>query len=449
MSDHPKYSQAFVREITATVKARNGRSKKVHKAWKGVLKYSEPNPDFVEKPTDGSDTRTASQKRRVVWRQIAKTFDPETVRTKSEALQALQDWRADLEDKADESTREQVTVAEYLTSYIDTLETAGTVSASTISDYRTSSRSIIAGIGSVVFSELTPATIQAWETDLLKGGKGVNTVLKYHRLLNSVCNHALKTRELQWNPCIAVKKPKRLAPSPNSLTAEQYARLVATLAAMEPSQTVTAATIAAYTGMREGEICGLKWKCYDEDTGIIRIEQAIAKAGGKSYVSVPKTEASKRELPTHPALAAMLSRRKAAMVHELQEAGITLKPAEFAELYVCGTVDGRYMDATTLGKAWRTLSESFGLIGTQGRRITFHDLRHTFATRAIAAGADVKSVASFLGHTDSRVTLNVYADADRESKQNAIARVGDEIKAQGEVKLLPVFSDAGGVPESD
>lgn len=79
------------------------------------------------------------------------------------------------------------------------------------------------------------------------------------------------------------------------------------------------------------------------------------------------------------------------MADELQEVGVTLDDREFGELYVCGTVDGRYYDPTLLSHAWKGLAESFDLIGTQGRRITFHDLKHSFATRAIAEGADVKA----------------------------------------------------------
>ena len=90
MSNEPKYAQAFVREVTAKVKSKNGRAKTVHKAWKGVLKYKVENPDYVERPSEGDDTRSANQKRREVWRQVAQTFDSETVRSKSEALDALE-----------------------------------------------------------------------------------------------------------------------------------------------------------------------------------------------------------------------------------------------------------------------------------------------------------------------------------------------------------------------
>lgn len=373
------------------------------------------------------------------WRQVSKTFSPDTVTSEKQALKAMQEWRTEMEIEAAKPKETDLpgastTVAKYVTAYIDTLEAAGTVRPSAISDYRTSQKRIAEGIGDTAMRDLTTAMIQDWEARLLKAGKGVNTVLKYHRLLNSVCKHAINVRDLNWNPCSAVKKPKTPEPSPNSLDANQYARLSATLEAMGTTPTVTAATIALYTGMREGEICGLKWKCYDSNAGTIRVERAIAKAGGRKYETEPKTKAGKRTVPVHPALANKLRQRRAKMEAELQEAGITLEESAFGELYVVGTIDGRFLDPTILSRTWKGLAESFELTGTQGRRVNFHDLRHSFATRAIANGADVKAVAAVLGHKDAHVTLNMYADADKESKQRAVTLVGQSIAAQGDVK---------------
>lgn len=427
----------YVASTVRDVKGKNPKTgRTVHKAWKGVAKYKIPNTSFVERP-QGEDTRTPAQKRPYIWKQVAKTFDASAVKTRAQANKALQAWVDEL--NADEETHAlpsaTTTVGEYVASYIDMLETAGSVRPSAIADYRTSCKRITEGMGDVLLRDLKPAVIQAWEGDLLKAGKGVNTVLKYHRLLNSVCKHAVAVHDLDWNPCSAVVKPRRVTPSPNSLTAEQHARLVATLAAMGPTPVVTAAGIASYTGLREGEICGLTWGNYDRDAGIIRVRRAIAKAGGKKYVTTPKTEASRRDVPVHPDLAVMLERRRDAMLNELSSHGVNLSPAAFNELYVCGDAfTGKYLDNTVLSRSWKSLADAFELDGTQGRRLTFHDLRHSFATRAIAEGADVKSVAAVLGHADCRVTLNVYADADKESKRRAVSLMGAGIAAQGDVK---------------
>ena len=67
-----------------------------------------------------------------------------------------------------------------------------------------------------------------------------------------------------------------------------------------------------------------------------------------------------------------------------------------------------------------------GLVGTQGRRPTFHDLRHTSATFSITEGIDVKTVSSILGHANAAMTLNIYASTDTNAKQAAAATI-DEV----------------------
>ena len=69
------------------------------------------------------------------------------------------------------------------------------------------------------------------------------------------------------------------------------------------------------------------------------------------------------------------------------------------------------------------------LIGTQGKPPKFHDLRHTFATRAIANGVDVKSVSSILGHANAAMTLNIYASADPDATRRAMDAVAKTITA--------------------
>ena len=107
------------------------------------------------------------------------------------------------------------------------------------------------------------------------------------------------------------------------------------------------------------------------------------------------------------------------MMEQCMEAGVPFS----GDLYVVGSVDGSYAVPSLLSGAWRQLSSSLGLVGTQGRPVTFHDLRHSFATTAIAEGADVASVAAVLGHSNVAMTLNVYADADPEAKRAAMDRV--------------------------
>ena len=97
--------------------------------------------------------------------------------------------------------------------------------------------------------------------------------------------------------------------------------------------------------------------------------------------------------------------------------------SEFNNLFVLGNLGGDYYKPTQLGREWATISKNAGLIGNKGKRCTFHDLRHTFATLAVAERADIKSVSSILGHSNAAMTLNIYASSDPEAKRRTAALV--------------------------
>lgn len=335
----------------------------------------------------------------------------------AEAAQAVQERLREIDRLADSLPSGRSMVDFYVDSYLDDVEAAGAIEPVTIRSYRQSAKHIRKQFSEVRLDELTPTMIQKWENSLIREGRHPGTVLKYHKLLSLVCKHAVTLDHLVKNPCTGVKTPKQNAPLPNSLTAEGFAWLASTVEAMQPTPLITAAAISLYTGMRQGEICGLRWREYDTDAQTLRVVESIGNGKGGEYSKAPKTTSSKRIVPVAPNLARILERRREHMRSELREAGAELTEAEFGRLYVIGYPDGRFHSPTMICRNWKAMSESFGLVGTQGRKVTFHDLRHSFATRAVAAGADVKAVSSVLGHANAAITLNVYADADPDSKR--------------------------------
>lgn len=416
--------------------------------WRVTIRVKFPNG------TDAEGRTIYTPKR------ISKQFNPEEsakLTTDNKRRNAVNSWIESLEQADADAAAERIaaakraeaeriaaeeaaapTVGEYVTSFVDTLEASGNVERVTVSGYRTTAARIDAGFKGVKLADLTTARIQRWENGLSKKGLSPATVLKYHRLLSEVCKHAADVDQIiPRNPCAGVKVPKQKAPSPNSLTSEGYARLAATLDMLAPSPVVTAATIALYTGLRQGEICGLRWRNYHVDGNgnrTLEVVESIGKAKGGTYSKAPKTKSSKRTVPVPAPLADMLERRRAAMVEELEVNGITLDASKFDALYIVGYTDGRYYSPSLIGRGWKELSGSFGLTGTQGRQITFHDLRHSFATLAISKGADIKAVAAVLGHANAAITLNVYADAYEEGKRRASNLIEEAIREQGEVE---------------
>ena len=423
-----KYSSAFLRKL----EGKDSRGRKVFKAWQGVLKYKEPNPDFVEPPEDGNDERTAKQKRREVWRQVTTCFDSGEVRTKSQATKALEAWRVEMEAKAAKPESASVSVPDYVDSFLTEWER--NIEPSTLKGYKTLAKHIRAEFEGVALCDLTGKQVTAWVNKMHRKGLSQATQVKAFRLLNLVCKQAVKADDLDANPCDKADAPKAPKPDPNPLTEKSRQTLVNLLDGMEPTPLAVAAYLGIYMGLREAEICALQWRDVDFTRELVAVQKAIGRAEGEksTYIKGTKTDGSTRLLPIPAPMLDVLRARKDKMTDELAQAEMSLSDEEFGNLYVIGYIDGRYKNPNVLGKEWRGFAEAFDLMGTRGRLCTFHDTRHTFATVAVAAKIDVKSVASYLGHSNAAMTLNIYADADENAKRAAADVMGEAFgKAQG------------------
>ena len=171
------------------------------------------------------------------------------------------------------------------------------------------------------------------------------------------------------------------------------------------------------TGMRQGEICALRWKDIDEKRREIHITHSLKRVNGRYKLGSPKTENSIRTIPYGNELSKALGERRRAAERECAALDTRLSD----DSYVVGSpIDGRFYSPQVLGKNWHTFSRICGLKGTQNQGVRFHDLRHTFATHAIASGQDVKTVSAILGHANAAMTLNIYSDALADSKRTSM-----------------------------
>lgn len=412
-----KYSNAFIRKL----EKRN--------CWQGTLKYKEPNPNYVQPITGKPDTRKPSEKRPEVWKQVSKCFDPETVRTKSQATKALEQWRQEMEAAAALPAPVMASVPDYVDAYLQ--KNPNSVEPSTLKGYKTLANIIRKGFKKLPLSELTGKRINAWVQDMKAQGYSDATQTKTYKLLKLVCSYAVKVDDLTLNPFDKADPPKSPKADPNAMTDKSIQTLKATLSGMEPTPLVVAAYMGMYMGLREAEICALQWQDVDFKRNIISVHQAIGRAEGEkaTYLKGAKTDGSNRYLPIPPQMRPILLARYKRMGSELEAAGVASTADNLASLYVIGYVDGRYKNPNLLGKEWRAFAEAFDLVGTKGRLCTFHDTRHTFATKAVAARVDVKTVASYLGHTNAAMTLNIYADADETAKRIGAAAIGAALDA--------------------
>lgn len=166
--------------------------------------------------------------------------------------------------------------------------------------------------------------------------------------------------------------------------------------------------VAFYTGIRIGELCALKWDDIDSAEGVIRIRGNIqrvqAPEGGQTKTDVvlqaPKTADSVRLVPIPPVLYPLLE-------HNRRE----------GDSYVIRGTKHPWADPRTVQYHFYKILKKCGL-----EHFNFHMLRHAFASRCIAMGFDVKSLSEILGHSDTRMTMNLYVHSSVQHKKQLMER---------------------------
>ena len=370
------------------------------------------------------------------WRSVSRTLETtgrdrgNSKRVYNAAVSEAEHIRAELNEEAarEQNPTHGVTVAEYVAAYI--AERAQGVTPTTVSGYRQLLSNVIApAFDGVVLADLDPAKVGAWLTDERERGKYTAvTIRKAFMLLKSAMKQAVERDELPKDPTRTVKAPRPDEGKPNALDERGRGRVAAFLD-IEPADPASIAIrLALYCGLRRGEICGLRWRNVDVEGGALHVVESIGQASNADlkgnpskldysqlYVKVPKNRKSARTVSFPASVGRALAVRRAEMMAACMAAGVPFR----ADMFVCGDIEGNPLHPHQLYRRWTATAEALGLVGTQGRAVTFHDLRHTYATTAIAHGIDVKTVSESMGHTNAAMTLNRYASADPDAARRA------------------------------
>lgn len=362
---------------------------------------------------------TYLRKDRGAWRAVAVPCDgPDrsqrtktmASRKKADAIKEMDLWRKELEAScpADDEGREKMTgietVGEHISRFVEAMGASGTIEKSTLSGYRCTVKHIRNAWPSLPYKALATEDVLRLEAEMLERGYSPSAVIKVHKLISQVYKADLVAGNVTRNPLEGVRGPKKGKKKKgiNALTVGDARRLLERLDSMELTNATVGARIALHTGAREGEISALRWSDVDYGRGTIKIQRAVGRATGSTYLKECKNDRS-RDVPLNDGLASVL------------KAWRRLKPLS---VYILER-DGAYMNPNTLGKQWKTLAEALGVVGTEGRVCTFHDLRHSYATISVAENVDVKSLQSILDHASAAFTLDVYASVDPVAKKQA------------------------------
>lgn len=361
------------------------------------------------------------------------------------ALEIAQEFRCDLaielarasDEKRDidlEKQRERdefasISLGDALEKYIELCFSLKRITATTRDDYHYSALHIERDqLGRMGVAEVGTDDVNLWSVRKIDDGLAVETLHKSFQLASRMYGYLLKRSDntLRCNPFEGAIKPQRREKPRNALRPELVPRLNMLTSMMPDGKFKRAVVIALHTGMRIGEICGLRWCDVDLERATITVRHSVAYARSVgSYIKDCKNH-EMRTVPIDPiGLMPYLREIRQAAARELS--GTRGRGEELAECYVLCEPGQEFATTSYLRRAFKTFSESNKLMGTNDEVITFHGLRHTFATQWIRHGGDIKSLQSILGHKDATVTLNVYADVDPLSKQHNMIMVSPNL----------------------
>jgi integrase len=276
---------------------------------------------------------------------------------------------------------------------------------------------ILPTLGDKQVTKISPDQVVRLLSDKAKAGLSRQTVRHIKAVLRNCLGTAVGPY-LARNPIDRrVKTPTLEKAELNTLSVEQRERLIDTATDDRDAEMWI---VAVLTGARIGELLGLRWRDFDERDGKLHIRSTLLRLDGR-YTLRPraKTDKSRRDLVLPRRATEALIRRRARQAEDQLRAGNKWRD-DFGGL-VFTTSIGEPMHGTT---AYHRLRDHLAKMGLPV--IRFHDLRHTYATLALKAGAPIVEVSRALGHTNVKTTLDVYGHWTEEG-QRELAVLVDEM----------------------
>ncbi len=343
-------------------------------------------------------------------------------KTKKEANK----WRIDTLHKVQRGLfypGKKITLAEYLEEWLKARQ--GSIKHKTLFQYRRIVEMHINPIlGKIKLNDLQPSQIQAFYNIKVESGTGVRTVRLMHSVLHCALNHALKLGIIYRNPSDAIYKPKVTKHEMSVLDENQVKAL---LIAARGKRLEVLFKVAITTGLRQGEILGLKWGDLDWDTYQLNIKRQVQRVPEKGLVfSEPKTAAGKRMIVLGPDTIMYLKEHLKRQMVEREFKGAKWQDNNLIFPSSIGTP----LDQSNLNRQYKQLLREANL-----PNIRFHDLRHTAESLMLKQGVSVKVVQERLGHSDAGLTLNVYSHVIPGMQKEAAQKM-DEITAIYEINEL-------------
>lgn len=273
---------------------------------------------------------------------------------------------------------------------------------------------IAPNIGKIPLEKLSTMDLQKFCRKLMEKGrverieskhqnKGLSakTVWNINQIISSAMDFAVAQKIIAENPCKNVSLPKIEHREMQTIPVDQ---LQAFLEEAKRSGFYEMYYIELSTGLRRGELLGLKWQDIDWDNGVITVRRQVARVNGEITEAPLKTKNSYRTVSISPQAIEVLKTQKAKTNDE----------------YVFPSLHGGPISPDSVNNMLKRVLERAGI-----PKVRFHDLRHTFATLALQNGVDIKTVSGMLGHFSAGFTLDTYAHVTTAAQKEAAQTMGN------------------------
>jgi integrase len=309
----------------------------------------------------------------------------------------------------------KTSVGDWLLEWLDKYKCIS-IKKSTYDSYRMNIvYNITPAIGHIALADLRVDHIQAFVNQLHRNNKSSAMIRKITNIIHGALEQAVMNELVRTNVLRGVKLPKHKAKDIRWFTEEEEK---AFLKVAQGDRLEIAFRLDLLSGLRLGELIGLKWDAVDMKNGIIHVKRTLQRykdylTGKNLYeiVDSTKTASGKRKIPLPPSAVNLLKQHKAQQDKEKKLAGALYQDSG---IVFCTALGNRLIP--------RNVERSFTRIATKAGipDATVHSMRHTYATRLFERGVPAKTVSELLGHKDISHTLNVYTHVAHTVKTDAV-----------------------------
>jgi len=283
-------------------------------------------------------------------------------------------------------------------------------------------------IGSVKLAKLTGSQVNHLYAKLAETGKkdgktGLSplTIHHVHTCLHKACKDAVRWGRLPRNPVDAADPPSTRGTAKKEMRTWDAKQLKAFLDSTNDDRLAPLWRVLALTGMRRGEVCGLKWEDVDLEGSRLSVRRALIPHEGTVISSEPKTARGRRQIALDAVTIEAFKAQAQRQLADRENAEVVWSETG----YVFTRDDGEPLHPQSVSRSFER-----ALAAAKLPRIRLHDLRHTHATLALAAGIHPKVVSERLGHATVAITLDCYSHAIPALQEEAAERIAGLVLAE-------------------